>query len=589
MSAPQQPLFFFDTKGDAAPADISAAVGVVDAKPSTTASKLPPTFDFNALSPNRSPSSKAPNTPFQFGHISNLYQMPPTMSATSTEAPNEGSFTFKPLPDEKIEQLGAAKSDMGGFINLKAPVKGKRSNQAKNQRKPPKSITKAHTDVALDYSSTEDSDEAAAIRDYMENMDLNDDEGFGAFNFDVDKYDHFAFYDTPHVLEKFLGVDDPIQEPWRDDDHKGCGSGPRLTNSYDYLYDGMLYDEHDDESGLSMWDKQDFHGYLQYGIGHPKSQQAIERKLNKMIQSGLVKPPVKGPKGKPTPRDHTGYESKFNPNWSRYYKTKEGTKLMSIDSSKYNREIAKFVNNKAKHTVMYSSLTKADAKFLCELSKFYNLKVLVRHGSRQTHTVTMEKIPPTAIPKNTAGLDAFVQKAGGRPCSNNIPAAKAGKPATSKATTSKGKSPSGAKKGAVSAYGQRLFNPVYSGLLDDTLDYEQEVAWLNQHGYMFDGYSLPGYGRNSYRRKPKPPSFEGNRACGPAFGKTRVRSSKHLPEMAPQVVGASAQPIDTKNKGHKMLSKMGWKPGDSIGASGQGMKEPVKVVKRRERQGLGHH
>ena len=46
--------------------------------------------------------------------------------------------------------------------------------------------------------------------------------------------------------------------------------------------------------------------------------------------------------------------------------------------------------------------------------------------------------------------------------------------------------------------------------------------------------------------------------------------------------------LDDNNKGFKMLSKMGWKKGEGLGAeNNQGMVEPIKIETRVERTGLG--
>ncbi|KAJ1956176.1 squalene synthetase-like protein [Dispira parvispora] len=55
----------------------------------------------------------------------------------------------------------------------------------------------------------------------------------------------------------------------------------------------------------------------------------------------------------------------------------------------------------------------------------------------------------------------------------------------------------------------------------------------------------------------------------------------------PHVVGGDAQALGTENVGHKLLSKMGWKPGQSLGTTGDGIREPVKAVVRTRRAGLG--
>ncbi|KAG0331395.1 hypothetical protein BG000_010954 [Podila horticola] len=54
------------------------------------------------------------------------------------------------------------------------------------------------------------------------------------------------------------------------------------------------------------------------------------------------------------------------------------------------------------------------------------------------------------------------------------------------------------------------------------------------------------------------------------------------------VVGAEASAISIENKGHRMLAKMGWSPGVGLGASGEGITQPIEAVMRARRRGLGH-
>ncbi|KAI8898710.1 G-patch domain-containing protein, partial [Globomyces pollinis-pini] len=53
------------------------------------------------------------------------------------------------------------------------------------------------------------------------------------------------------------------------------------------------------------------------------------------------------------------------------------------------------------------------------------------------------------------------------------------------------------------------------------------------------------------------------------------------------VVGAKAIPISENNFGHRMLLKMGWTPGQSLGASNDGIVQPIQAVIRSKRGGLG--
>lgn len=49
----------------------------------------------------------------------------------------------------------------------------------------------------------------------------------------------------------------------------------------------------------------------------------------------------------------------------------------------------------------------------------------------------------------------------------------------------------------------------------------------------------------------------------------------------------STMPIDEGNVGNKMLRSMGWSTGTGLGLMAQGQVEPVPVVKRLKRRGLG--
>jgi hypothetical protein len=54
------------------------------------------------------------------------------------------------------------------------------------------------------------------------------------------------------------------------------------------------------------------------------------------------------------------------------------------------------------------------------------------------------------------------------------------------------------------------------------------------------------------------------------------------------LVGDAAPPLSEKNIGNQMLKTMGWAPGQGLGPSCSGIREPVKAFKRPGRLGLGH-
>lgn len=51
----------------------------------------------------------------------------------------------------------------------------------------------------------------------------------------------------------------------------------------------------------------------------------------------------------------------------------------------------------------------------------------------------------------------------------------------------------------------------------------------------------------------------------------------------------SANPIDATNKGHQLLHGMGWQEGMGLGSNAQGRTDPIAVIQRKKRMGLGHH
>lgn len=53
------------------------------------------------------------------------------------------------------------------------------------------------------------------------------------------------------------------------------------------------------------------------------------------------------------------------------------------------------------------------------------------------------------------------------------------------------------------------------------------------------------------------------------------------------VVGHDAPSIDTDNVGNKLLRKMGWTPGQSLGSGNTGIKEPVNASVKRTKKGIG--
>lgn len=83
----------------------------------------------------------------------------------------------------------------------------------------------------------------------------------------------------------------------------------------------------------------------------------------------------------------------------------------------------------------------------------------------------------------------------------------------------------------------------------------------------------------------------GNGGGGGGFAKGKGKNGGGGGSMAAPhgtVVGASASAISVENLGHRMLSKMGWMPGVGLGASGDGITQPIEAIVRAKNRGLGH-
>ncbi|KAI8367698.1 uncharacterized protein BYT42DRAFT_135691 [Radiomyces spectabilis] len=53
------------------------------------------------------------------------------------------------------------------------------------------------------------------------------------------------------------------------------------------------------------------------------------------------------------------------------------------------------------------------------------------------------------------------------------------------------------------------------------------------------------------------------------------------------IVGSDALPIGQTNLGHRMLSAMGWREGDTLGTTNTGITAPVEAIVRSKNLGLG--
>ena len=67
----------------------------------------------------------------------------------------------------------------------------------------------------------------------------------------------------------------------------------------------------------------------------------------------------------------------------------------------------------------------------------------------------------------------------------------------------------------------------------------------------------------------------------------RANAQTHDSTQAESMGQLNALPLHSSNIGSRMLVSMGWEAGTGLGATSQGQVEPVPVVKRHKRRGLG--
>ncbi|KAG0057630.1 hypothetical protein BGZ83_007003 [Gryganskiella cystojenkinii] len=101
--------------------------------------------------------------------------------------------------------------------------------------------------------------------------------------------------------------------------------------------------------------------------------------------------------------------------------------------------------------------------------------------------------------------------------------------------------------------------------------------------------TLQGILKSQGRGNKNSPGGSGNGGSStPKFNKSKARGGGSMAAPHGTVVGAEASEISHENLGHRMLSKMGWSPGVGLGASGEGITQPIEAVMRAKRRGLGH-
>lgn len=112
-------------------------------------------------------------------------------------------------------------------------------------------------------------------------------------------------------------------------------------------------------------------------------------------------------------------------------------------------------------------------------------------------------------------------------------------------------------------------------LLPSTLSHKEQLKLLQKR-----------YGLQSEKYQEKPTGASNSKYEDRASQRRKKVGSSHDHE---KTVHASVdQSISSENKGFKMLAKMGWSEGSSIGKSDLGIKEPVQVKTQTGTIGLGH-
>ncbi|KAF9096165.1 hypothetical protein BGX23_011860 [Mortierella sp. AD031] len=133
-------------------------------------------------------------------------------------------------------------------------------------------------------------------------------------------------------------------------------------------------------------------------------------------------------------------------------------------------------------------------------------------------------------------------------------------------------------------------NPVNVNKLLNQSEKELTMLSAQFQGSRKGGNSYNNYNNNNFGGKGGKKGGNNNNNNG-GFMKGKGKNGGGGGSMAAPhgtVVGASASAISVENVGHKMLSKMGWMPGVGLGASGEGITQPIEAIVRAKNRGLGH-
>jgi len=102
---------------------------------------------------------------------------------------------------------------------------------------------------------------------------------------------------------------------------------------------------------------------------------------------------------------------------------------------------------------------------------------------------------------------------------------------------------------------------------------------------------------NRKKHKTKPDQQENSPKKSRPNGKRPQRSNRSSPQRSspkrsspksPGIVGQEASPIDESNVGNRLLRSMGWTPGTPLGATGEGIVDPISAIIKHNKKGIGY-
>lgn len=119
------------------------------------------------------------------------------------------------------------------------------------------------------------------------------------------------------------------------------------------------------------------------------------------------------------------------------------------------------------------------------------------------------------------------------------------------------------------------------GLKDFIERADKAVTWMDKtvsHGKKFTKAAVAGSVKETRVGRKSKGSSAGNQDAGGSGARPAIGT----------VIGKDAKPISEENVGNRLLQKLGWKPGEGLGAASDGTVDHVSAVVRGKRTGLGH-